>query len=193
VTTAPTQQQQQREVSQRQPDHPQQADQDQNDAHRRAEIWLSHHERAEDDEDRYQRQDDLPGSGQRAEVLLAGEQIRRPDENGELAELGRLELQRTEVEPAPGSVRHHADARNEHREQQHGCDDQHGIGEDAISTRWQPDRDPEHRHAKDDEHDLFDQLAPHGGIVGMRRRDRGRRRHEHAEPEQTAAGEQQQL
>ena len=85
--------------------------------HRRAEVGLEHDQTADDHERRHEWDEDVAGTGERAHVQLAGEQIRAPQQNRELRELGGLNLQRAEVDPAPGAVDPDTDAGHEHGDQ----------------------------------------------------------------------------
>ena len=116
-TAPPTTASTQDEVAQRHADHPQQAEQDQHEAQRGAEVGLEHHQRGERREAGNQRQEQVPGPAQRRQLLLAGEQVGAPEQHRELAELRRLHLQRAEVDPAAGTVGGDPDARNQHRDQ----------------------------------------------------------------------------
>ena len=59
-----------------------------------------------------ERQEQVPRPAQRAELLLAREQVAAPQQHADLGELGRLQLQRAEVDPTPRAVHAEADARD---------------------------------------------------------------------------------
>ena len=65
----------------------------------------------------HERHEQVPGPAQRAELLLAGEQVGAPQQHADLRELRRLQLQRAEVDPAPRAVDLDADAGHQHGQQ----------------------------------------------------------------------------
>ena len=64
--------------------------------------------------------------------LLARQQVRAPEQHGELGELGGLHLERPDGEPALRAVDGDADAGHEHGDEQHDADQQRRVRQQAV-------------------------------------------------------------
>jgi hypothetical protein len=169
---------------------PQQPDDDEQQADHRAEVGLEHEQRAQQDEDRQQRQQ------QRAHRQVPppqGPARARPQRDDELGQLGGLEVGEAQVDPGPGPVELHADARHEHRDQQRRGDEQADRGPAAHQADRQPHRHQQRDEAEDGEDDLVD-AGPPGGLVVERGLDRrGGEHHDQADGQEHAGRADDQL
>ena len=78
----------------------------------------------------------------------------------DLGQLGGLQLQRADVDPAARAVDADADAGHQHRDQRDDGQHQHRVDEQPERARREPDREPEQQQPDGDELELLDRLAP---------------------------------
>jgi hypothetical protein len=122
-----------------------------------------------------------------------GEQLRPVQDEGELGELRRLELQRPGAEPAPRPVHGHADARQLHGQQADEREREQRLRELDHRVEVAAGHDV---HADEADRAVCDVLDEEGGAVALALQQRPRRRRavDHDRPEREQAqrrGEQE--
>ena len=165
-------------------DDPQQREEDDQQDERGAQVVTRHHEQAEHARSGHERDEHVPPVGQLTQLLLAGQQVGAPYHQGELGDLGRLDLLPAEVDPPGRAVLRDADAADEREAEPDHRDRQQRVGEGTEQPGRRACRHPHQRQADGGAEKLL-------GEVGVRREPRGQvdhRRgglhHDQAEAEQ---------
>ena len=119
-------------------------------------------------------------------------EIGRVEEDRELGQLRGLEPEDARADPPPRAGHVDADTRDEHRDQQHGAEDQERADEAPQLVVVEADRDDERRHADHGPDQLAEEEVPRRPVVGERRDRRRREHHDHADDVQHGDGGREQ-
>ena len=95
---------------------------------------------------REQRHRQLPGVAE--QPFLADQHVGAPQRERELGQLGRLHLDRAEIQPALGAVEVEPDAGHQHRGQQDQAEQQQRVRRAPVGLRRQPQAEPERRRPR---------------------------------------------
>jgi hypothetical protein len=110
-------------------DHPEQGQENDQQDERGTEVVTGHHQQAQHAGAGHQRHQQVPPVGQLAQFLLAGQQIGPPQQQRELGQLRRLELQPAELDPPGRAVLGHPDAVNQGQPQPDHRHREHRVGQ----------------------------------------------------------------
>jgi hypothetical protein len=163
---------------------PQQREEDDQQDERGAEVIAGHHQHGQQPGPGQQRDEHVPPVGQHAQLLLAGEQVRAPDRERQLGQLGWLKRHGTECDPAVGTADRLAHAGDQDERE---ADDRYGqqrVRQGAEKPRRRPRYQPHDRQAHRDAGQLPLEVVVcrfAGGQVGPRG---GRQHHHKAQAEQ---------
>ena len=119
----------------------------------RPEVRFEQHEPS-DDGDHQAVRDDAELEAPETLALL-GERGSQVEDDRELGELGGLQGERAEMEPAARAAARHADPRQEHEDEARHGDEEKRVGRAAIGLRGEPRRDEGHDGAERDRDEVL--------------------------------------
>ena len=165
-------------------DDPQQRQKDDQQHERGAQVVAQHHQHGQEADPGQQRDEQLPPVAQLVQLLLAGQQVRAPQQEREFGQLGRLELEAADLQPAgrPAAARRRGHEQDDDQPEQR--DEHQRVGGGAVPAgrgpRGQPHAGQPDQHAEQ----LVLQAGPRRAARHQPGRGRGGQHHHQAEREQ---------
>ncbi len=172
-------------------DHPEQRKEDHQQQERGAKVIAEHHQQAKRRRSWQQRYQQHPPVGELAELLLPRKQVGAPQQERQLGELRRLELQPGNGDPARGPGDRLPDGEHEDQADQRG--DHQRIGRGAEQPRRRLGEQPHHRQPDGHPEQLLGEYRVLRLVRVELRGRRGGEHHDESERQQQAGGPDEQV
>ena len=168
----------------RRADDPQQREEDDQQHERGAQVIAQHDQHGQEADPGQQRDEQLPPVGQLVQLLLAGQQVGAPEQERELGQFGRLELEAADLQPAghPGAAR--LGGHEQHHDQPEQRDEHQRVGGGPVPAGRGPRGQPHARQPDQHAEQLVLQAGPRRAARHQPGRGRGGQHHHQAEREQ---------
>ena len=160
---------------------------------RGAQVVARHHQQAQHGGTGHERHQHVPPVGQLAQLLLAGEQVRAPHREGELGDLGRLDLLAADLDPPRRAVLRDADATDEREAEPDHGDREQRVGEGPEQPWRRARRQPHQRQADGGAQKLLLEVGVRREPRGQVDHRRGGLHHDQAEAEQQRSDTQHEV
>ena len=163
-------------------DDPQQRQEDDQQDEGGAQVVAEHHQHGQDADPGQQRDEQLPPVTQLAQLVLAGQQVGAPQQERELGQLGRLELDAAELDPAGRAALRLAHDQHQDQAEQRTEHQRVGGGPEPArrGMRRQPHAGQPDQHAEQ----LVLQAGPGRNALHQPERRRRGQHHDQAERQQ---------